>query len=83
MLKHIFGVPRFFPSCGPENSLEDTLPHSPCLEHLDVLGVGSLQLLPEVPICLQHINDLLEVPVVVQACVLRDKGRHSDTCLSF
>lgn len=42
----------------------------PATAHLDVLGIGGLQLFPEVPISLQHIDDFLEVPVIVQACVL-------------
>lgn len=41
--------------------------------HLDVLSIGGLQLFPEVPVCLQHVDDFLEVPVVVQACVLRQQ----------
>lgn len=42
--------------------------------HLDVLGVGSLQLLAEMPIRLQHVDDFLEVAVVVQARVLGGQG---------
>ena len=55
---------------------EHTSPHPhparshPATLHLDVLGVGGLQLFPEVPVGLQHIDDFLEVPVIVQACVL-------------
>ena len=46
--------------------------HLACTQpHLDVLGIGSLQLLSEMPICLQHVDDFLEVPVVVQTRVLR------------
>lgn len=39
---------------------------------LDVLCVGCLQFLSEVRVCLQNLNHLSEIPVVVQACVLQE-----------
>lgn len=44
---------------------------------LDVLCVRSLQFLSEVRIRLQNLDHLSEVPVVVQACVLRGAHREA------
>lgn len=39
---------------------------------LDVLCVCCLQFLSEVRVCLQNLNHLSEIPVVVQASVLQE-----------
>lgn len=40
--------------------------------NLDVLCVRCLQFLSEVRVCLQNLNHLSEVPVIVQASVLQE-----------
>lgn len=39
---------------------------------LDVFCVCCLQFLSEVWVCLQHLNHLSEIPVIVQASVLQE-----------
>lgn len=41
------------------------------LLYLDVVCVGSLEFFPEVGVCLQHLNHLSEVTVIVQTSILR------------